>query len=215
MSLGHWPLQRAFWVLLSCAWKSCWESFWLVVVQSYKVVALVSQLLMRKEQVLMPWRIWARRGTIPGHYFMINFALATLSWPLSIEHPRCKMFLFLLNRPLTLCLRWLHWLLLPYDIQHLCPLPLYQLTRLIFPRGTCLLGILACQPSDGHGLVIPPLLSVLLLHMLDTCKCYISLYLLLLSVDLLPDLTANPLTEALLSLLAHHSCHHLLLLPLN
>ena len=88
---------------------------------------------------------------------------------------------------------------------------------MIFPWGTLdalLLVILACLHFNGHGLVISPLLAVLLLHMLATLasKSYIFLYLLPLPVDLLPDLTANPLTEALLPPLASHL---VVLLPLH
>ena len=128
------------------------------------------------------------------------------------------MFLLLFNCSLTLCLLP-HCLLLPYDIQHLRFLPLYQFRRRIVPGSTLdhwLLVILAYRHhSDGHGLIISPLLAVLLLHMLAASNSYsyISLYLLPLPVDLLPDLTAHPLTEALLSLLSHN--HLLLLLPLH
>jgi hypothetical protein len=120
------------------------------------------------------------------------------------------VFLPLLNCYLTLCFRP-HCLLLPYDIQHLRFLPLYQFR--IVPGSTLdpgLLVILAHRHSDSHGLIISPLLAVLLLHMLAASNSYISLYLLPLSVDLLPDLTAHPLAEALLPLLAHHP-----LLPLH
>ena len=142
---------------------------------------------------------------------MITFALATLSGPLRVEHPGCQMFLLLLTRPLPLSLRP-PCLLLPYYVQHLRPLPLYQP---ILPGGALPRYLLGTLAADGHGLIVSPLLAVFLLHMLATSDSYIFLNLLLLPVDLLPGLTAKPLTEALLPLLAHHSCQCLLLLSLN
>jgi hypothetical protein len=119
--------------------------------------------------------------------------------------------LLLLTGPLPLCLR-LSCLLLPDYVQHLRPLPLYQP---LLPRGALPRYLLGTLAHDGHGLIVSPLLAVLLLHMLATSDSYISLNLLLLPVDLLPGLTAKPLTEALIPLLAHHSCHLVLLLPLH
>jgi hypothetical protein len=140
---------------------------------------------------------------------MIAFGLATLSGPLGVEHPRCQMSFLLLTGPLPLSLRP-PCLLLPYHVQHLRPLPLYQPG---LPGGALPRYLLGTR--DGHGLIVTPLLAVFLLHMLGTSDSYISLNLLLLPVDLLPGLTAKPLTEALLSLLANHSCHRLLMLTLN